>query len=420
LNQVRRPDDEIEDPSESVDQLDGANAPLLFLGHAADRTGPPIYLLLFLRWLRANRPEVDFEIALLAGGELEQDFRDLEPRRMSVYEGLPPSPWDAVERAYLLQNLEFEDVWWSARRRAQIRRQMRQHAGCRVVHVNSAPSAELARLMPPGDRVILSHVHDLEVGLTHRLDPPDRETFLADASRLFAASEAVRSNLVAKHGVDRSKVEVHFEMVDSGPVHDVDRNPAAVAAGRARRGLPADGFLVRASGTLDWRKAPDLFLRVAWHLSRRPGSEPVSFVWIGGTPETVSRAREEARRAGVADRVHFVGVQADPVEWFGLLDVFALTSREDPFPLVCLEAASVGVPVVAFDNGGMPELLSQGCGSVAAYPDVADFAWKVDELLRDPIRRRSMGERGRGLITRNHDVNVLAPKLWADIEPWLS
>lgn len=117
--------------------------------------------------------------------------------------------------------------------------------------------------------------------------------------------------------------------------------------------------------------------------------------------------------------MHFVGVQADPVEWFGLLDVFALTSREDPFPLVCLEAASVGVPVVAFDNGGMPELLSQGCGSVAAYPDVADFAWKVDELLRDPIRRRSMGERGRGLITRNHDVNVLAPKLWADIEPWL-
>jgi glycosyltransferase involved in cell wall biosynthesis len=397
----------------------GADAPLLFCSHAADRTGPPIYLLHFLRWLRAHHPEVDFELAFLSGGELEPDFRALEPARMSVYEGFPPTRYDDEERAFLLEHLDLADLWWAVRREQQLRRQMRQHAGCRVVHVNSAPSAELARLLPAGDRVLLSHVHDLEIGLTHRLAPPDREAFLRHARRLFAASEAVRTNLVERHGVERSLIALHHEMVDASSQPEVVRTPDAVAEGRRRRGLPTEGLLVGASGTLDWRKAPDLFLRAAWHLTRAPRAEPLTFVWIGGDADGADRASRMAAELGVDHLVRFVGVQADPVEWFALLDVFVLPSREDPFPLVCLEALSVGVPVVAFDTGGMPELLTQGCGLVSPYPDVDHLASRVDELLLHPDRRRELGDRGRELIAANHDVTVLAPRLWADIARWL-
>lgn len=397
------------------------NAPLLFLGHAADRTGPPIYLLHFLRWLRAHHPEVDFEIALLAGGELEDDFRELGPRRMSVYQGLPPSPWDAVERAYLLRNLQFEDMWWSLRRKGQIRRQMRQHAGCRVVHVNSAASAEMARLLPPGDRILLSHVHELEVGLTHRCSAADRAVLLEEASQVFVVADAVGRNVVERHGVDPGAIARHPGMVDLRDVAMTTRDDQVSGRAEARRsrGLPADGLIVGSCGTLDWRKAVDLFLRVAWHLTRQPRSEPLTFVWVGGRPEDVARAEGAAAQLGVDDVVRFVGLQSDPVDWFRLMDVFVLPAREDPFPLVCLEAAAVGVPTVSFDNGGMPELLHQGCGLVALYPDVADFAAKVDELLVDPEKRRSLGERGSELIAANHDVAVLAPLLWADIERWI-
>lgn len=395
------------------------NAPLLFLSHAADRTGPPIYLLHLLHWLRAHHPEVDFELAFLSGGELEPDFRALAPARMSVYEGFPPSRYDDDERAFLLDHLDLADLWWAVRREQQLRRQMRQHAGCRVVHVNSAPSAELARLLPPGDRVLLSHVHDLEIGLTHRLAAPDREVFLHRARRLFAASEAVRDNLTERHGIDPSLIAVHHEMADVGAVPAAEPTPGSVASERVRRSLPGEGLLVGASGTLDWRKGPDLFLRVAWHLTRTPRAEPVTFVWVGGDEAGIARARQIAVDLGVDHVVRFVGVQPDPVACFGLLDVFVLPSREDPFPLVCLEALSVGVPVVAFDTGGMPELLTQGCGLVSPYPDVAHLASSVDELLADSERRRALGERGRDLIAANHDVTVLAPRLWAEIARWL-
>lgn len=376
------------------------SAPLLFLSHAADRSGPSIYLRHFLRWLRSTHPDVDFEIALLQGGELEDDFKALAPTTSIE---VPPAPWTSEQRA----NVE------EARRT-----QMRQHAGAHVVHVNSAPSAALARLLPPGDRVLLSHVHELEIGLDFWLRPEDRGVLLGDASSIFVPAQAVAENLVANHGISAGRIAVHPEMVD---VREVGRpfSPEDIERSRAARGLPVDGLIVGTGGTVYWRKAFDLFLRLAWSVSRRPHSRPVSFLWVGGEPGAIGHANAMAEDLGVADVVRFITTQPDPLEWFRLMDVFVLPAREDPFPLVCLEAASVGAPIVAFDNGGMPELLDQGCGVVVPYPDVPRFAAEVDALLLDGDRRRALGARGVDLIQSGFDVSHLAPKLWADIERWL-
>lgn len=396
-------------------------APLLFLGHAADRTGPPVYLLHLLRWLRRNQPDVEFEIALLSGGPLEEEFRSLA--QTTVYAGHGSSRWESAERAVLRRRLDVADWWWATRRSQQLQRQMEEHADARVVYVNSAPSIELARHLPPGDRIMLSHVHELEIGLTHRCSPKDRHLLLEGARQIFVPSEAVRENLIERHRIDRAVISHHPEMIDVGAGNDTARDAEAGGTARARarerRGLPSEGLIVGSCGTIDWRKAVDLFLGMAWRLTTRNKGERVTFVWVGGDGRAIAKATQEAAAMGIGDSVRFVGIQHDPIDWFRLMDVFVLPAREDPFPLVCLEAASVRCPIVAFDNGGMPELLVQGCGFVASYPDVNELAEKVARLLDDPVLRRSMGERGRNLMCSNYDVSVLAPRLWADVEGWL-
>jgi glycosyltransferase involved in cell wall biosynthesis len=74
--------------------------------------------------------------------------------------------------------------------------------------------------------------------------------------------------------------------------------------------------------------------------------------------------------------------------------VFALVSWEDPFPLVNLEAASLGKPIVCFDEaGGSKEFVEEDCGFVVPYLDLDAREDRVVELLHNPELRQRMGSR---------------------------
>ena len=89
--------------------------------------------------------------------------------------------------------------------------------------------------------------------------------------------------------------------------------------------------------------------------------------------------------SGLAAHVTFLGPKPNPRDWFRAGDVFLLPSREDPFPLVCLEAAEAGMPVVCFaEAGGMPDFVEDDAGFVVPYLDVEAMAEAVDpELYRN-------------------------------------
>jgi glycosyltransferase involved in cell wall biosynthesis len=70
--------------------------------------------------------------------------------------------------------------------------------------------------------------------------------------------------------------------------------------------------------------------------------------------------------------------------------VFALTSREDPFPITALESLALGVPVVCFKTaGGIPELIGSDCGTAVPYLDLRQMAdeilWFTDDRLRAEV-----------------------------------
>ena len=94
------------------------------------------------------------------------------------------------------------------------------------------------------------------------------------------------------------------------------------------------------------------------------------------------------------------------------MDVFALTSREDPFPLVMLEAAAAGVPLVCFaGGGGAPEFVQPDAGHVAAYLDVAGMAAAVSDLLEREEERQRMGQIAAERVRKRHTVDQAGPVL---------
>ena len=234
----------------------------------------------------------------------------------------------------------------------------------------------------------------------------------------MAASEAVAENLIVRHGVDGATVRVHHEFVDA------NRTPQGGARSSTRRrlGIPEEAFVLGSVGLPDWRKAPDLFLRAGWQLRRAHPDLDLHLVWVGGDAGTPDRWQlgYEAAALNLDDRTHWVAGVADPTPFLAAMDVFALTSREDAFPLAALEAAAAGLPIVCFDRGGTRELVRDDAGIVVAYPDLDAFADAVGALALDPDRRRDLGATAADRVRQEHDTAVAAPRLWADVQSWLA
>jgi glycosyltransferase involved in cell wall biosynthesis len=201
-----------------------------------------------------------------------------------------------------------------------------------------------------------------------------------------------------------------------------------VAEARARLGIGDHELVVGAVGTADWRKGADLFLQVAARVRRVAPELAVRFLWVGRSlPHDAVHHRVDVAGLGLGGTVSFVGEVADPGTYLSLMDVFCLTSREDPYPLVCLEAATLGVPVVTFANGGMVELAAAdgpepllGC---VPYLDVEAMADAVVERLVRPDRGAREGARLRAWVLDHHlsavgarDIGVVLDGLRAEWE----
>ena len=122
-----------------------------------------------------------------------------------------------------------------------------------------------------------------------------------------------------------------------------------------------------------------------------------------------SFCEELSRRLGLSERVHFKGYvpPAELEDYYRECSVVAVSSVwPEPFGMVGIEAMRYGLPVVAFDAGGIKEWLIDGQnGFLVPWMDRAQYAARLEQLLRDKTLARQMGECGREFAARNHDLD---------------
>ena len=104
---------------------------------------------------------------------------------------------------------------------------------------------------------------------------------------------------------------------------------------------------------------------------------------------------------GLEDRVHFENHRSDAGALLQSADVFVLPSFEEARPRSIIEAASLGVPVVASATGGIPSLIDDGVNGLLVPPgDAERLAMAIDRLASNPGLRRRLGEQARTRVER--------------------
>jgi glycosyltransferase involved in cell wall biosynthesis len=211
----------------------------------------------------------------------------------------------------------------------------------------------------------------------------DRDA-VARSSWTVCVSEAVREFLLAREGADPGHLTVIHNGIDTGRFLPLP--PAARRDAREALGLPGDGFVAGFIGRLEAAKGADLLPGV-WDDVRRalPGA-------------VLAVAGEGSLGAGLALRPGILplGRVVERERFLPLLDLLVAPSRSEGFSLAVIEAASCGVPSVAFAAGGLAETVADGeTGLLVPAGDTAAMADKVLLLAQDPPALRLLGGKAR-------------------------
>ena len=177
--------------------------------------------------------------------------------------------------------------------------------------------------------------------------------------------------------------------------------PAGNNGLRAELGLNSDTRIVLGVGYADLRKGIDRFVSAG--LSLCSTTEDIAFLWVGDPAEEATAWFEpEIEAAGLGDRVRILGHREDVARYFAAADLFYLSSREDPFPSVVLEALACGLPIVGHQGCGGCDTLIATHGTLVAQNDPAAALRAIFSALKGPGSKAKVEAR-RTEIRQNYN-----------------
>ena len=275
-----------------------------------------------------------------------------------------------------------------------------------IVHANSG--GRLVRMLSSTSRAhVISHLHGLEeswlpdaaargAGLTRRM-----KSLATGAAEVAVSSIWMRQLMIdgkCPKPVSLLRYGVDIERFSPG-----ERERLRVES-RASLGIDPDARIVGFVGRLVRQKGPEALADLASELG---DDDRVRIVVCGDGP-----ARGLIERSEAANIV-FTGGRTDVPFVMSGFDVTVMTSEWEPFGIVAIESAAMGIPMAAFNVGGLNEAIDDGStGILVTHGDVRSLANAVRGILSDAHAAASMGERARQHALTNFDSRNASAKVF--------
>ncbi|MEO9020796.1 MAG: glycosyltransferase family 4 protein [Ginsengibacter sp.] len=352
---------------------------IVFISHDSTLTGAPI-LLLNLIALVKKRDVFDIRIILFKGGILQEEFKrygETTILRLGNYNKYKFFLWKLVPFLKYTTKVFFL--------RGFIK-------DADIIFNNTVTNGKILKAISGSSAKVVTYVHELESVIN--IYRKKSELTLKYSDLFVVPSQAVAQNLISNHGISKDKLcflNYFF------PFHEVNTNADAKEKARKRMSAFIDfndtEFYIAGMGAATRRKGIDLLVGAAAIL--KEAAKEVHFVWIGGYDNDGMKAEIENEIAanGLKNTFSFVGQLPHSLDNLLAFDLFILPSREDPYPLVVLEAALLKLPSVIFaGTGGIGEFVSDNCGWIVDEISSRALAQKIIELKNQKEELKKRGE----------------------------
>jgi glycosyltransferase involved in cell wall biosynthesis len=264
-----------------------------------------------------------------------------------------------------------------------------------MIHANLMARA-LRLLVPlPG---LVSTIHNIYEGGPLWMTAYRMTNRLVD--QMTIVSQAAADRFIADSIIPRELLRVLPNGLDISPFQEV---PAG-ARSSLRHSLGVDDeFVWLAVGRFEVAKDYPNMLRA---FARVRELESRAVLLVVGVGSLKDEAEELSRDLGLGGAVRFLGIRNDVPEVMSAADGFVLSSAWEGMPIVLLEAAAAGLPIVATVAGGNQEVVLDGLSGFLVPPRQSDAL--SGAMLRlmglSAAQRRSMGEHGRENVRAHHSL----------------
>ncbi|MEI8143353.1 MAG: N-acetyl-alpha-D-glucosaminyl L-malate synthase BshA [Candidatus Berkelbacteria bacterium] len=134
---------------------------------------------------------------------------------------------------------------------------------------------------------------------------------------------------------------------------------------------------------------------------------PSRLILIGDGPER-NTAYKIAKQLNVLTKIHFLGLQTNIAKLLSISDLFILPSEKESFGLSALEAMASGVPVIATNTCGLPEVIEDGkCGYLSPIGDIKKMTDDTIELLTNHVKYKKFSDRCKTIAESKFDVKKI-------------
>ena len=221
--------------------------------------------------------------------------------------------------------------------------------------------------------------------------------------RIIAVSQSTRDFLLEMEKIPPHKVSLIYNAVDLERFSPGSKEQRREC--RRRFGFSETAKVVLGAGRLQAQKNFPGFLAAAASLSRR--QPEVRFVIAGEGPDRAS-LEKLAARAGIADRVQFLGFVTGMPELYLASDVLFFPSFFEGTPMTVLEAMASGLPIVASEIDGTAEVLEDGVDALLAPPEQTRiFVELLATLLQDQPLGRRLAERALAKVREHYGAEAM-------------
>ena len=350
---------------------------VLFLSHEMSRTGAPLYLYHLLKWMRKNKPDLDFDVLVENSDHIElyDDFSSLG--KLIIYDDLNIIHKKLFNRK---RNSEYD-----------------------LIYANSIASSTLLHKINKGSDIpVLCHVHESNDVMNNRRIESMKE-MIKPADHYIAVSESVYRG-IRNFGIEEENISLIYNF--SFPPITVNNYNI-----REKLNIPDSAFVV---GTLtanaDSNKAPERVVEVAKQVTNKN----VYFVYSGFNVNDKKHTliTNEILRTGLNNNFLFIESVSNPIDYINMFDMYFISSKVESFSLTMLEAGSMKTPVLSFDdNEGPSEILNNNVTGLLVS-STKEAAEAIERSVTDAAKLETMAENFYREIEERFNINKIGEEIF--------